>query len=64
MSYMFNKCHKLKVINGISKFITKNVIAMNSMFQQCVELEYLDLNNFDTSNVTKMNHMFNKCSKL
>ena len=37
---------------------------MNSMFQQCNELEYLDLSNFDTSNVTKMNHMFNKCHKL
>ena len=37
---------------------------MQSMFEECNELEYLDLSNFDTSNVTKMNHMFNKCHKL
>ena len=37
---------------------------MKVMFQECKELEYLDLSNFDTSNVTKMNHMFNECHKL
>ena len=34
------------------------------MFQECNELEYLDLFNFDTSNVTDMSYMFNKCNKL
>ena len=37
---------------------------MRAMFQECYELEYLDLTNFNTSNVTKMNHMFNECKKL
>ena len=37
---------------------------MNSMFQYCHELEYLDLSNFDTSKVTNMAYMFNKCNKL
>ena len=37
---------------------------MNSMFQACYELEYLDLTNFDTSNVTDMSWMFNNCNKL
>ena len=34
------------------------------MFQQCNELENLDLSNFDTSNVTDMGWMFNECHKL
>ena len=42
MSYMFNKCHKLKAIKGINKFITNKVTNMNTMFQQCYELQYLN----------------------
>ncbi len=37
---------------------------MSTMFDECIELEYLDLSNFDTSNVTDMGWMFNKCLKL
>ena len=37
---------------------------MNSMFQNCFALEYLDLSNFNTSNVTEMKFVFNKCKKL
>ena len=64
MSFMFNLCHKLKEIKGINKFNTNKVKAMNSMFQQCNELGYLDLSNFNTSNVTNMEYMFNNCHKL
>ena len=41
-----------------------NVTNMTGMFQECKELEYLDLSNFDTSNVTDMAWMFNQCNKL
>ena len=54
---MFNECKKLKEIKGIDKFITKNVKNMKLMFQNCKELEYLDLSSFDTSNVEKMEGM-------
>ena len=37
---------------------------MSVMFQECHELEYLDLSSFDTSNVTDMFCLFNKCNKL
>ena len=37
---------------------------MDSMFQECLELEYIDLSNFNTSNVTNMCSMFCKCIKL
>ena len=64
MSFMFNKCHKLKEIKGINKFITNKVTNMIAMFQACYELEYLNLTNFDTSNVTDMSWMFCDCNKL
>ena len=34
------------------------------MFQECNELEYLDLSNINTSNVEDMGWMFNECNKL
>ena len=34
------------------------------MFQECKELEYLDLSNFNTSNAIDMSYMFNACYKL
>ena len=37
---------------------------MKTLFQQCKELEELDLSSFDTSNVTDMGFMFNNCLKL
>ena len=37
---------------------------MQQMFNECSELESLDLSNFDTSNVTDMSWMFDQCNKL
>ena len=37
---------------------------MRTMFQNCYELEYLDLSNFNTANVTDMSWMFFNCNKL
>ena len=37
---------------------------MRGMFEECEELEYLDLSNFNTSNVTNMEFMFKRCYKL
>ena len=49
---------------GINKFITDKVINMEAMFQNCDELEKLDLSSFDTSNVNEIKHMFSFCYKL
>ena len=64
MKGMFSHCFKLKEIKGLNQFVTNNVTVMNSMFQLCMELEFLDVSNFDTSNVTNMSFMFSKCYKL
>ena len=37
---------------------------MNSMFESCTSLEYLDISNFDTSKVTNSAQMFNKVNTL
>ena len=55
---MFSKCYELKKIKGINKFNTSEVIKMNSMFEECNELEYLDLSSFDTSKVNDMESIF------
>ena len=62
MKFMFNNCINLKEIKGINKFITTKVNNMKAMFQECNELEYIDLSNFDTSNVVNMEFMFNNCN--
>ena len=64
MSYMFNKCYKLKEIKGINIFNTQNVTLMNSMFQCCEKLTSLNVTNFNTSNVNDMSFMFNQCHLL
>ena len=43
MGYMFNECHKLKQIKGKNNFNTSQVVDMGGMFQNCNELEYLDV---------------------
>ena len=37
---------------------------MRRMFQECNELEYLDLSNFNTYNANDMGWMFNECHKF
>ena len=64
IEYMFNGCNKLKDIKGLNQFITNEFIDMHGMFQQCYELEFIDLSNFNTSNVTNMECLFNGCNKL
>ena len=64
MDFMFVDCYKLKGIKGIKKINTINVRSMSAMFENCLILKYLNLENFDTSNVANMSYMFNKCKKL
>ena len=61
---MFYECKKLKEIKGINNLKPIYVTKMNSMFEKCSELIYLDLSNFKTSNVTDMSFMFIDCHKL
>ena len=64
MSFMFNKCNKLKEIKGIDTLTTSKVNNMLAMFQLCKQLISLNLTSFDTFQVTDMFCMFNECWKL
>ena len=48
----------------LSKWDTKNVIDMSSMFAVNVSLTNLDVTSFNTSNVTNMSAMFDRMRKL
>ena len=64
MRSTFNGCIQLKEIKGLNKLETSNVKNMRCIFQNCKELEYLDLSDFDISNVIDMSCMFSGCEKL
>ena len=63
---MFYGCELLeKKLEGISKWVTINVIDMSFMFAECKKLKDLsDLSSFITGNVNFMNNMFQNCSNL
>ena len=63
MAFLFNNCNNLKEIKGLNNFITNKVTDIQSMFQSCFKLEYIDLSNFDTSNVTIMDYMFDEIGR-
>ena len=61
---LFHHCHKLKNINGIGKLDISNVIRASNVFQECWELENVDLSNWDVSNVTNFYYLFGQCYQL
>ena len=54
MKNMFNGCNILKEVKIINSFNTSKVNDINSMFQGCNELEYLDLSDLNVSNISNM----------
>lgn len=63
-SKWFSGCTSLTSIEGIENLNTSNVTYMNEMFDQCSNLETLDLSHFNTEKVENMSKMFNECTKL
>ena len=63
-SSWFSGCTNLASIEGIENLNTSNVTYMNEMFDQCSNLETLDLSRFNTEKVTTMAQMFYGCTKL
>ena len=59
MSYMFNKCNKLKEIKGINKFDLSNVKNKNNIFNGCNNLNQIVLSKFNIT-ITNNNekHIF------
>lgn len=68
ISMMFENCKKLKKIDGIENFDTKNVTEMvfgyRGLFYNCKKLESLNLSEWEINNVTDMKYMFYGCESL
>ena len=64
LKYIFNGCESLESLD-LSKWEPKKIEAMDSMFQNCNDLNSLKgLENFDTSKVTNMSYVFQNCFSL
>ena len=61
---MFSGCYSLYKIDGLNNFNTNKIENMYALFNNCHQLEYLDLSSFNTSNFKIMNYMFNRCNNL
>ena len=63
MSFLFNGFSSLKQIEFVS-FETTQVTNIREMFQDCNELEFLDLSKFNTGKIIEMDYTFYRCNKL
>ena len=59
---LFNGCGGLQYVPPLT--ITNKCTNMNSSFEKCGALDFLDVSNFNTSNVTNMSSLFNGCKLL
>ena len=64
MAGTFKNCQNLKEINGLNNLETNNVLSMFEMFNDCINLETLDVGNFDTRRVCDFKNMFRDCKSL
>ena len=63
--YWFYGMNSLTSIIGMEDYLkTDDVTNMSHMFQDCYQLESLDVSNFNTANVTSMSYMFANCLSL
>ena len=60
-SNMFSWFRNTQHIYNLNNLNTSRVTNMQSMFEQCQNLETVDISSFDTSNVTNMSNMFYYC---
>ena len=65
MSYMFNNCGNLLLINGLSKCKNLEIKNIDYMFNNANSLSYLpDIPNWDISSLDSASHVFYKCNIL
>ena len=64
MSYMFNRCTKLKKIIGIENLDVSKLKTTKIMFYGCKNLVELDLTNWNTISLENMSYMFCNCANL
>ena len=60
MIYLFSNWEIIKYIN-LSKFFNGNVINMRDMFDNCYNLEEINLSSFNTWNDTYIRFIYSQC---
>ena len=61
---MFSDCLGLKEVIGLEKWKTSNLQVITFMFNECRNLEKVDISTWDTQNVHVALGMFNECRSL
>ena len=64
ISYMFENCSNLVIVNFGENFYTNKVSSMRGVFKNCTSLISVDLSKFVTNNVISFSEMFLNCSSL
>ena len=62
MSFMFSNCSSLANISV--KIDTSSITTMQSMFESCTNLRYVDLSSFNTNKCNKFTNMFANTTNL
>ena len=62
--YMFEDCYKLKEIKFNNDTKTNNLKKMNTMFQNCHSLEYIDTKIFKVDKLESFSYVFEECHSL
>ena len=60
MSYMFHKCLKLKEIKGIYNFRIAEMTDLTEMFDECNDLEFIDISKFNSFNSQLISQIINR----
>ncbi len=63
-SSMFTDFTNLAIVDNINNFNTSSITNMSKMFNNCTNLESINISGLDTSSVTDMSRMFAGCSQL
>lgn len=61
---MFKDCKMLRSIQNLDKLNTYNVTNMYSMFENCLNLETIDVSKFNVEKVGNFGNMFYHCTNL
>jgi len=64
LDYMFDSYKNVKKIKGFDKINIEKVTSASYMFNECANLDSLDLSTFAFSEPTSLKYMFNNCSSL
>lgn len=64
MSFAFQNCYNLNLIEGLETWNTSSLTNIHSLFRGCSGLTSINLSGWDVSKVTNNSYLFSRCSRL